>query len=559
MAQYIHVLFGAPGTGKTEALSDILVNVELARGVKLDQCLVASFTVDASEEIINRIFFKLGITDPGEQEKLKDEMFMGTIHSLCFWFLRELGISPDKVMTGKDFITWAERNNLEHIFSIGRSNIISQQTILKYGMIEPQDTQAGVVLQAIEWVNHTFYNDVLTRPFSEYSKLIFNAPILYESSVKLNYDLLPQYWDDYEKYKKEHGKIDYADMLLIAYAKDFIPPTRVMFIDEFQDLSPLKYALYRKWTEKHERVYISGDDEQAIFRFIGSSYRFLLQERNRANRVVSLPKSFRLPLTILSVTRRFARQNIIPAHREEKWVEPRARGGIFRLIQTNDIVDFVSKNLVGSGFILVRTNFQLREITRQLVNHPRLAVPYTYIRPDAQSVYNLSFCNFINALLKYEEEQSLTHDEWYAIVIRLHKGIVKENIVSKLINEPQPSYSFDDILSMLVRPMLIDDLIMNLNISDLEISVASKHMVLKQPIPLPVPLQIGTIHSAKGLQADTVFIINNITRRIRRSIVANIENYEDEARVWYVGMTRAKERLFVIDDYFRTGNVFKIQ
>ncbi|MEM2966503.1 MAG: ATP-dependent helicase [Candidatus Nitrosocaldaceae archaeon] len=557
---YLHVLFGSPGTGKTEALSDILVDVELTRGLRLEECLVASFTVDSSLEIVNRVMKKIGIRDEKEISGLMRRLWMGTIHSICFSFCNELGIGVNKVMMPKDFIMWAERNGLEHLWKYGRSNVISQQTILKYGMIEPQDTEAGVILQAIEWVKHTHYEEVLKGRFEDYSRLIYKAPVLVETSISLDYDKLPYYWYDYERYKEEGGKIDYTDMLLIAYAKDFTPPVKVMFIDEFQDLSPLKYAIYRKWKEKMERVYIVGDDDQCIFKFIGSDAKQLLMERDIADRVTILPKTYRLPLTNLSVSMRFIRSNIRSEKREDKWVEPRARGGIFRVVSgVKDICGFIEGNSVGSVFVLVRTNYHLRELTRELFNHPRILIPYEYIRPDAKSIYDIGFVNLVNGILKYEEEMTLSKEEWKSIASRLRRGVLKEGMLKEIIEGKENEYSFDMIQRMLKKPMMIDEIIMNLELSDIEVGLVSRYHIQRKSIELPIKVKIGTIHSAKGLQADTVFLINNITRKISKYIQMSRDNYEDEARVWYVGMTRAKERVYIIDDYYRTGRKFPIE
>lgn len=57
-----------------------------------------------------------------------------------------------------------------------------------------------------------------------------------------------------------------------------------------------------------------------------------------------------------------------------------------------------------------------------------------------------------------------------------------------------------------------------------------------------------TIHGSKGLEADVVFLHTAITPRISKSIVIPGEDSAAEARVWYVGTTRAKEVLYVIRD-----------
>lgn len=555
---FLHVLFGAPGTGKTEALADIVVNVELTRGVALSDCLISSFTVDASNEIIQRTMTKLGIQDPEKIKEIKQKMWMGTIHSICFSFMREQGLAVKNVMGPLDFKIWAEKMGLEHKYDFGRSKIMTQQTILKYGYIEPQDTPAGVVLQAIEWVKHTHYNTVLTKLFQEFQDLIYDAPILQESTVKLDESRLPEYWWEYEKYKDGKGKIDYCDMLLYAYTKKFIPPTRVMFIDEFHDLSPLKYDIYKMWKSGHERTYVVGDDDQAIFAFLAASSKFLLKERDDADRVVILPHSFRLPSLILNIITRYIRREIRPEMREDKYIEPRAQGGIYRVVHQRNIAQAVNDSMVGTGFILCRTNYQVKEITKHLLSNQVYTTPYTYIRPDAMSFFSKDFVNLTNAVIKYEDQKTLSYDEFYALTTKLEKSMFKPGMITEFVKRPKNEYPFESIVKMFMSPMIVDELIQNLKLADFESFQIKKRHLQKKEIELPIKLRIGTIHSSKGLQADTVYLINNITNRIKRSMNQGQDKYEDEARVWYVGMSRAKERLFIMDDYFGTKRTFPI-
>jgi len=591
---YVHVLFGAPGTGKTQAGADIIVNVELTRGVKLQDCTITSYTVDASNEIIARIFYMLGITDEKKIEDIRQGMSWGTIHSICFRYLMSKGIKIKNVITVGDLRKWADSMGLEHRWTYDRSVVYTQQQILKYGMIEPQDTEAGVVLQAIEWVKHQYFDKILSIPpdkiedgILKLTDIIHEAPILYESTVNVFnrkfktpsglfsiYELLPYFWIEYEMYKRRENKIDYTDMLLYAYNDKFIPDTKVLLVDEFHDISRLKYAIYKLWRDKHERTYIMLDDDQAIFQFIGASAEFGLQEQKTASRVTILSQSFRLPSLIKNYATSFIRANIHPSHRVDKQFEPRADGGVFWHVKKKVYLpSFVKQHLSGTGFILTRTNYHLKLVTRTLLSsvmsrepyQERILIPYRYIRPDAISYYNIRFVNLINALIKYANQESITYEELYALLLRIRKEqlnhIVKPGMIDFIRRIQKETYDFDFIIkNIFVKPVLIDELITMLRMDDeLENEIVSVAYAQGKPIELPIKLQIGTIHSAKGLQADTVFLINNITRRINRAIYKSRENWENEARVWYVGMTRAKERLYIIDDLFGTGLTFPMK
>jgi superfamily I DNA/RNA helicase len=61
-------------------------------------------------------------------------------------------------------------------------------------------------------------------------------------------------------------------------------------------------------------------------------------------------------------------------------------------------------------------------------------------------------------------------------------------------------------------------------------------------------VRVLTIHGAKGAEADTVYLHTGITPKIKRSIAIPGPDSEAEARVWYVGITRAKHRLYLVKD-----------
>ena len=89
---------------------------------------------------------------------------------------------------------------------------------------------------------------------------------------------------NYEIYKKELGVIDYVDMILEAYLQNLKINTRILIVDEFQDLSPLQYKLYKLWSDNKEEVYLAGDDDQTIYNFICANSEFLLEERKKVSR-----------------------------------------------------------------------------------------------------------------------------------------------------------------------------------------------------------------------------------------------------------------------------------
>ena len=66
----------------------------------------------------------------------------------------------------------------------------------------------------------------------------------------------------------------------------------------------------------------------------------------------------------------------------------------------------------------------------------------------------------------------------------------------------------------------------------------------------PADVQIGTIHTAKGLEASSVYLFAEATARITEQYERDEDAAAEEHRVWYVGTTRAAEELTIVEDFF---------
>ena len=75
--------------------------------------------------------------------------------------------------------------------------------------------------------------------------------------------------------------------------KGDIPTLDVMFVDEAQDLSPLQWAVVRKLAERAKRIYVAGDDDQAIYKWAGADVDYLIENSKKCSRFKTIvPSSF---------------------------------------------------------------------------------------------------------------------------------------------------------------------------------------------------------------------------------------------------------------------------
>ena len=125
-----------------------------------------------------------------------------------------------------------------------------------------------------------------------------------------------------------------------------------MFVDEAQDLSPLQWAVVRKLTEQADRVYVAGDDDQAIYKWAGADVDYLI--KNSSNALV-LKQSYRVPLEVHEVAKRCIDQ--VRSRIYKEWT-PRKDQGTVRWEPTIELVNMEE----GEWLVLARTNYLLEEV-----------------------------------------------------------------------------------------------------------------------------------------------------------------------------------------------------
>jgi len=76
----------------------------------------------------------------------------------------------------------------------------------------------------------------------------------------------------------------------------------------------------------------------------------------------------------------------------------------------------------------------------------------------------------------------------------------------------------------------------------------------KEYVQTPIHLRIGTIHSSKGKESDDVIIFKDVSKKIVKEASKNQDNFESEIRVFYVGQSRARERLVILRGGFKKSD-----
>lgn len=228
------VYLGVPGTGKTSTLLKDMEK-ELNDGVRKDEIAYLAFTRAVSREVIEKVINKFG----GEY---RDFPHFKTIHAEAFMLL---GLEKGQVVTPEHEIDFCKKQSIKYI----------PTPILPYQEDEERRMELHSAEGNIFFSWYKYMRNTMT-PFSHAEKFLFDINMTYAELMRLK--------KNWEKYKEQHHIMDFADFLYAVIEQDLSPYIDVLIVDEFQDLTPLEYAVFKLWAKDTSRVYIAGDDGQCL-------------------------------------------------------------------------------------------------------------------------------------------------------------------------------------------------------------------------------------------------------------------------------------------------------
>ena len=486
------IVLGPPGTGKTTTLLNKVD--DYLKQTDPDKIGYFAFTQKAAHEARDRAMKQFNLEED-------DLPYFRTLHSLAF---RKLGLKKDQVMQKRHYKDLGSKLG----FPVG------------YAVYQEDHDGTGC----------TFGSD------SEYLRIIQLAQ-LKNITIEQQYDLKEHVQDlsfsnlriisnELKRYKKEYSLIDYNDMILDFTKSDLSPKFDVVFIDEAQDLSLMQWEMARSIWKKTEDSFIAGDDDQAIYKWAGADVDSFIALKGQ---YLPLTQSYRIPAKVHGLAMGII--NRIRNRIDKTW-QPKVNEGTLQRHFDVDSIDMTK----GDWLVLSRTRHMLTDIGESLYRQG-LYYKNKYKRTNEQGLHEAATAwEFLRQgqLITYKQVESISKymgpKHWHAKKI---KGMAKESF-----------YGIDQLVKdygLQVKTVWYEAFD---EAGQTEVDYLRKMRKNGEKLNEKPRIELSTIHGAKGGEATNVVLLTNLTENTMRSYE---RNPDDENRLFYVGATRTKENLHIIE------------
>ena len=357
---------------------------------------------------------------------------------------------------------------------------------------------------------------------------------LAEADIDLGY--YHQLVQKYEEYKNRQHLVDFFDCLIKYVQEGDSLPCKVVYVDESQDITALQWKVIDKAFSKAEKIVIVGDDKQSIYQYSGARPDILIKFSKQFP-VEHLSMSYRLPRSVFELSNAITR--FIGEKTEQKSVfrEENADGSITQLTDISRLVNFIDVNNLKNDFnktqwyILARNNCFLQSATDYLEDN---LIPYW----TADGFF------MGGAIMKRLNDYENFRKEGYK------DAKTKEDFQRKFgIADFSEPFTETNLFTE-GRKWVYASYIQKYGMKQLEEMAKWNPQIL-----------VSTIHHVKGGEADNVALLLDATRKTKGNIFNDID---EELRILYVGVTRTKENLFLVDSKNGAGyddilNVIKVE
>ena len=580
------LIIAGAGAGKTKTLTTKIAYLIEEKEVSPYSILAITFTNKAAKEMKDRIYMQIG----NEAKKLT----VSTFHSFGLKLLRE---NYDALGYDKNFVIMDSDDSLTVVKKILKDmnldpKLYNPRAIRNKISSFKNDMQSP---EMVERYSVSDYEKIVKEVYEKYqTKLQRNNSVDFDDLLLLPIELFRKHKDILEKYQ------DYYQYILI---------------DEYQDTNEAQYILTKLLSEKNRHITCVGDDSQSIYSFRGANYKNILnfEKDYKDAKTILLEQNYRSTSTILDAANQVIKNNIMK--KDKKLWTARGVGEkikYYRAYNERDEAQYVIrkiKELINKDVdykdiaVLYRTNAQSRVVEEEMLKEN---MPYkivgsinfysrkeikdllAYLRLIHNSRDNVSLLRVINTpkrgiglktienlTMKADQEGTSIYDaissgkelEFKNLIERL-KEVSKDLTLTELIDKVldasgmKQDLESEDSLEAEIRLENLEEFkSITKNFEEEEGLVSLEEFLLQTSLVSDVEdyrndpnrISLMTVHSVKGLEFSHVFVIG-MEEGIFPHMNSLMENseIEEERRLCYVAITRAKDDLHLVNARRRT-------
>ena len=565
-------LFGGPGSGKTTALLDRVDEILDRDDVDVRDILVVSYTRAAAAEVRERLAERLDVSPRSLQGNVC------TMHAKAYELLN---LSRGDVVGEDDKEEFCSEYGIEYEDEYGGAGRrTARSTTLGNKIIATSQWLQRTRREVADWYDVPFQWDVeevrlppeIDPNSQEGNKY---TPTWPSSDDRVD---VPETIRAWRAYKGEHDLVGFADMLERVKQRSLVPNVDYLVIDEFQDITTLQYDVYEEWKPHMEQVLIAGDDDQVVYAWQGADPNLLLDAERDED--VILPNSYRLPSRILNVVNREIRHI---DNRQEKDLKPRKEGGAVEGVESPSMLDlvrnvrFTVQQDDGSLMLLFRARYQMFQFIDEFIGE---GIPFKCLTD--QRMWTDRLTQYVNAVEAIEAGGTVDGLQARRLADMLQDSAFGTNDRDDLYDliddreeaegvETLTELAFDadeikNFAPFMPGPASAGDMVRK--VTSFQRKSVKAYFAGDYAGMDPSRVRVGTIHSAKGREADHVFVSTDLTEKVVEQMAASVDDPTDvdgveeftsttspvpvltdnERRVFYVGMSRARERLVVLEN-----------
>jgi DNA helicase-2/ATP-dependent DNA helicase PcrA len=367
---------------------------------------------------------------------------------------------------------------------------------------------------------------------------------------RLDVDQVVALQQTYEKLKDDRKQIDFEDVLLAMAGMIEAEPSvalqvreqyRFFVVDEYQDVSPLQHDLLALWLGDRRDLCVVGDASQTIYSFAGARSDYLLDfpKHYEDATVVRLEQNYRSTAPIVQAANQLMRGRsgalTLQAAQTNAGPDPTVRGYASDMAEARGVAEQILQ-LMAAGTkpedvaILFRVNVQaalletaLTEVgvsyqirgAKRFFDLPEVKQAVMSLRAASVSIIGEPLFKSVSDVLR-SLGWSQTAPETRGAVQARWESL---NALMGLVDQAEPGTTFRQFTDELMERQ------------------AGQHE------PTVSAVTLATMHSAKGLEWDAVFVVGLSEGLVPISYASTFEQIDEERRLLYVGITRARKRL----------------